>query len=59
VGHSLPVLIVTIDHFLNSGLKPLILYTIFTPAEHNEKMVHGTKEGGDKAEQEGQDEPPL
>ena len=38
--------------FLNFGLNPLILYTIFTPVEHNEKAVHGTKEGGDKAEKQ-------
>lgn len=59
MGHSPPVSTVTIDHFLNFGLNPLILYTIRAPAQHNEKTVYETKVGGDKAEQEGEDEPLL
>jgi len=37
---------------------PLILYTVYSPAEHNEKSKHKTKEEGDALEDEGNDEPP-
>ncbi|MCJ1250820.1 hypothetical protein MMC30_008048 [Trapelia coarctata] len=44
--------------FVNTGPTPLILYTIYSPAEHNASTVHQTKEEGDKLEEEGKDEAP-
>lgn len=35
-----------------------ILYTIYSPAEHNPSSVHKTKEEGDELEEAGKDEPP-
>ena len=35
-----------------------ILYTIYSPAEHNTSSVHKTKEEGDELEEAGKDEPP-
>jgi len=35
-----------------------ILYTIYSPAEHDTETVHHTKEEGDKEEEEGKDEAP-
>ncbi|KAK4179300.1 RmlC-like cupin domain-containing protein [Triangularia setosa] len=49
----------TKHQFLNTGPNPLILYTVYSPAEHKATTVHGTKEEGDKAEEEGRDEPPI
>lgn len=34
------------------------MYTIYSPAEHDPKSVHHTKEEGDKLEDEGKDEAP-
>jgi len=48
----------TQHQFINTGETPLILYTIYSPAEHNSTTVHHTKEQGDKEEDEGKDEPP-
>jgi len=48
----------TQHQFVNTGPTPLILYTIYSPAEHNPKTVHHTKEEGDKEEEEGKDEAP-
>ncbi|KAK4163652.1 RmlC-like cupin [Cladorrhinum sp. PSN259] len=48
----------TKHQFLNTGPTPLILYTVYSPAEHKATTVHKTKEEGDKAEEEGRDEPP-
>ncbi|KAJ4306058.1 hypothetical protein N0V88_000854 [Collariella sp. IMI 366227] len=48
----------TKHQFLNKGPTPLILYTVYSPAEHNPKSVHQTKEEGLRAEDEGRDEPP-
>lgn len=48
----------TKHQFLNTGLTPLMLYTVYSPAEHKATTVHKTKEEGDKAEEEGNDEPP-
>ncbi|KAG9005572.1 hypothetical protein FRB94_001431 [Tulasnella sp. JGI-2019a] len=47
----------TQHQFVNTGPTPLILYTIYSPAEHAPTSVHHTKEQGDKAEAEGKDEP--
>lgn len=43
---------------INTGPTPLCLFTIYAPAEHDPKSKHATKEEGDKAEDEGKDEPP-
>ena len=49
----------TKHQFLNTGPTPLILYTVYSPAEHKPTSVHKTKEEGDKEEEEGIDEPPA
>lgn len=43
---------------LTTRPQPQILYTIYSPAEHNPQTVHHTKEEGDKEEEEGKDEAP-
>ncbi|EPE35373.1 RmlC-like cupin [Glarea lozoyensis ATCC 20868] len=48
----------TQHQFVNTGDSPLILYTIYSPAEHAPTSVHHTKEQGDKEEDEGIDEAP-
>ncbi|KAJ9102524.1 hypothetical protein QFC21_002925 [Naganishia friedmannii] len=48
----------TEHNFINVGDEELILFTVYAPAEHNPTSVHHTKEEGDKAEDEGKDEPP-
>ncbi|PQE10586.1 cupin domain-containing protein [Rutstroemia sp. NJR-2017a BVV2] len=48
----------TQHQFVNTGDEPLILYTIYSPAEHAPTSVHHTKEQGDKEEEEGIDEAP-
>ncbi|KAH6682969.1 RmlC-like cupin domain-containing protein [Halenospora varia] len=48
----------TQHQFVNTGPTPLILYTIYSPAEHAPTTVHHTKEQGDKEEDEGIDEAP-
>ena len=45
-------------NFRNTGPNPLVLYTVYGPAEHAEGAVHATKEEGDAAEESGEDEPP-
>jgi len=49
----------TQHQFVNTGDEPLILYTIYSPAEHAPTTVHHTKEQGDKEEEEGIDEAPA
>jgi mannose-6-phosphate isomerase-like protein (cupin superfamily) len=46
-------------NFLNTGVNPLILYTVYAPAEHADGAVHKTKEEADRLEEEGKDEPPT
>jgi mannose-6-phosphate isomerase-like protein (cupin superfamily) len=46
-------------NFLNTGVNPLVLYTVYGPPEHADKAVHKTKEEADKLEEEGKDEPPT
>ena len=41
------------------GANPLVLYTVYGPAEHAAGAVHATKEEADAAEESGQDEPPV
>jgi oxalate decarboxylase/phosphoglucose isomerase-like protein (cupin superfamily) len=48
----------TQHQFINTGPTPLILYTIYSPAEHDAKTVHKTKEEGDVEEDGGGDNPP-
>lgn len=48
----------TKHQFLNTGPTPLILYTVYSPAEHKTTTVHKTKEQGDQEEEDGIDVPP-
>ncbi|KAH8195363.1 hypothetical protein TruAng_010470 [Truncatella angustata] len=48
----------TRHQFLNTGPAPLLLYTVYSPAEHRPTSVHRTKEQGDREEEEGVDEAP-
>ncbi|KAI1492865.1 cupin domain-containing protein [Biscogniauxia mediterranea] len=48
----------TQHQFINTGPTPLLLYTVYSPAEHKPTTVHKTKEQGDKEEEEGIDEAP-
>jgi len=48
----------TQHQFINTGPTPLILYTVYSPAEHKSTTVHKTKEEGDKEEEDGIDEAP-
>jgi mannose-6-phosphate isomerase-like protein (cupin superfamily) len=46
-------------NFVNNGVNPLVLYTVYGPPEHADKAVHKTKEEADALEEEGKDEPPT
>jgi mannose-6-phosphate isomerase-like protein (cupin superfamily) len=46
-------------NFLNTGVNPLVLYTVYGPPEHADKAVHKTKEEADELEEAGKDEPPT
>lgn len=46
-------------NFVNTGPNPLVLYTVYGPAEHADGAVHATKEQAEEAEESGQDEPPT
>ncbi len=48
----------TEHNFTNAGPNPLVLYTVYGPADHAADTVHATKEEGDAAEAAGEDEPP-
>lgn len=48
----------TQHQFVNTGDTPLELITVYSPAEHDSRTVHKTKEEGDKEEEEGKDEAP-
>lgn len=48
----------TQHQFINTGSTSLILYTIYSPAEHKPTTVHHTKEEGDSEEDDGIDEAP-
>ena len=48
----------TQHQFINTGPTPLILYTVYSPAEHKPDSVHKTKEQGDKEEEDEIDEAP-
>jgi mannose-6-phosphate isomerase-like protein (cupin superfamily) len=49
----------TKHNFVNAGPNPLVLYTVYGPAEHADGAVHATKEEADAAEEAGKDEPPT
>ena len=46
-------------NFVNNGVNPLVLYTVYGPPEHADKAVHATKEEADALEEAGKDEPPA
>jgi mannose-6-phosphate isomerase-like protein (cupin superfamily) len=46
-------------NFVNNGVNPLVLYTVYGPPEHADKAVHKTKEQADELEEAGKDEPPT
>ncbi|EHY59966.1 hypothetical protein ABEF92_003714 [Exophiala dermatitidis] len=48
----------TQHQFINTGPTPLILYTVYSPAEHKPTSVHKDKAQGDREEEEGIDVPP-
>lgn len=45
-------------NFIVTSQEPLVLYTVYAPAEHDPKTKHKTKEEGDELEDAGKDEPP-
>ena len=47
------------EFFRNTGVNPLVLYTVYGPADHALGAVHATKEAADAAEESGQDQPPV
>lgn len=49
----------TRHNFRNTGVNPLVLYTVYGPPEHADGTVHATKEEADTAEASGQDQPPA
>ena len=42
----------------NTGVNPLVLYTVYGPPDHADAAVHRTKEEAEAAEASGEDEPP-
>ncbi|EXJ92990.1 hypothetical protein A1O3_01546 [Capronia epimyces CBS 606.96] len=48
----------TQHQFINTGPTPLILYTVYSPAEHKPTTVHKDKAQGDREEEEGIDVAP-
>ncbi len=49
----------TRHNFRNTGVNPLVLYTVYGPPEHADGIVHATKVDADAAEASGQDQPPA
>jgi mannose-6-phosphate isomerase-like protein (cupin superfamily) len=49
----------TEHNFRNTGVNPLVLYTVYGPPEHADGVVHATKADADAAEAAGEDEPPT
>jgi mannose-6-phosphate isomerase-like protein (cupin superfamily) len=45
-------------NFRNTGVNPLVLYTVYGPPEHADGVVHATKAEADAAEAAGLDDPP-
>ncbi|KAG8757134.1 hypothetical protein FRC12_010382 [Ceratobasidium sp. 428] len=48
----------TKHNFINTAQTPLILYTVYAPAEHATTSKHKSLEEGEKLEEAGKDEPP-
>lgn len=48
----------TTHNFRNTGVNPLVLYTVYGPPAHAEGTVHATKDEAGAAEAAGEDEPP-
>ncbi|HEY0700940.1 MAG TPA: cupin domain-containing protein [Micromonospora sp.] len=48
----------TKHNFVNTGPNPLVLYTVYAPAEHADRAVHRTLEEAEAKEAAGEDEPP-
>lgn len=48
----------TRHNFRNTGVNPLVLYTVYGPPEHADGVVHATKAEAEAAEEAGEDEPP-
>lgn len=46
-------------NFVNTGPNPLVLYTVYGPAEHADQAVHKTKEEAEELEAAGKDQPPT
>ena len=49
----------TQHQFVTTGNQPLELITVYSPAEHDPRTVHKTKEEGDEEEDAGKDEAPA
>ncbi|BCJ76801.1 hypothetical protein CS0771_63450 [Catellatospora sp. IY07-71] len=49
----------TRHNFRNTGVNPLVLYTVYGPPDHADGVVHATKEEAEAAEAAGRDEPPT
>ncbi|CAE6478499.1 unnamed protein product [Rhizoctonia solani] len=49
----------TKHNFINTAKTPLVLYTVYAPAEHATTSVHKSLEQGEKLEDAGKDEPPA
>ena len=48
----------TRHQFWNIGNEPLVLYTVYAPAEHHPQTYHESKEQGEEEEDAGKDEAP-
>ncbi|KAH9944723.1 RmlC-like cupin [Amylocystis lapponica] len=48
----------TLHNFVNTGSTPLVVSTVYAPAEHRADTVHDSLEQGEKLEEEGKDDPP-
>ncbi|KAG8734221.1 hypothetical protein FRC11_008122 [Ceratobasidium sp. 423] len=49
----------TKHNFINTAKTPLVLYTVYAPAEHATMSVHKSSKEGEKLEGAGKDEPPA
>ncbi|CAE6447475.1 unnamed protein product [Rhizoctonia solani] len=49
----------TKHNFINTAKTPLVLYTVYAPAEHSTSSVHKSLEEGEKLEDAGKDDPPA
>lgn len=48
----------TRHNFRNTGVNPLVLYTVYGPPEHAPTTVHATRAEAEAAEASGEDQPP-